>query len=66
MGYETLIIEKEENIAIVRLNRPPVNSLNARAYEEIYDAFCGLEKDESVKAIVLTANGDKALRQVSM
>lgn len=60
MDYETLTIEKEENIAVLRLNRPPVNSLNAKAYEEIYDAFCRLEKDDKVKAIVLTATGDKA------
>jgi enoyl-CoA hydratase len=60
MDYETLSIEKEENIAIVKLNRPPVNSLNTKAYKDIYDAFCNLEKDESVKAIVLTGSGDKA------
>ena len=54
MNYETLLVEKEENIAIVKLNRPPVNSLNVKAYQEIYDVFCDLEKDESVKAIVLT------------
>jgi enoyl-CoA hydratase len=60
MNYETLSIEKGENIAVVKLNRPPVNSLNAKAYQEIYDVFCDLEKDESVKAIVLTGSGDKA------
>jgi len=60
MNYETLTVEKEENIALVRLNRPPVNSLNAKAYKEIYDAFCELEKDDSIKAIILTATGDKA------
>lgn len=60
MNYETLTIEKDENIAIVRLNRPPVNSLNAKAYNEIYDAFCELEKDDKIKSIVLTATGDKA------
>jgi enoyl-CoA hydratase len=58
--YETLTVEKGEGIAIVRLNRPPVNSLNVRAYGDIYDVFCELEKDESVKAVVLTAAGDKA------
>jgi enoyl-CoA hydratase len=60
MAYETLIVEKEEGIAIVKLNRPPVNSLNAKAYDEIYDAFCELEKDDSVGAIVVTAAGEKA------
>jgi enoyl-CoA hydratase len=60
MAYETLIVEKEAGIAIVKLNRPPVNSLNTRAYSELYDAFCDLEKDESVGAIVLTGAGEKA------
>jgi enoyl-CoA hydratase len=40
MAYESLILEKEDGIAIVKLNRPPVNSLNVQAYQEIYDAFC--------------------------
>jgi enoyl-CoA hydratase len=60
MSYETILLEKEENIAVVKLNRPPVNSLNTKAYNEIYDAFCELEKDESVRAIVITATGEKA------
>jgi enoyl-CoA hydratase len=60
MAYETLIVEKEEGIAVVKLNRPPVNSLNTKAYTELYDAFCELEKDDSVKAIVLTGAGEKA------
>jgi enoyl-CoA hydratase/carnithine racemase len=37
MDYETLLVEKEGNVAVVKLNRPPVNSLNAKAYQEIYD-----------------------------
>ncbi|MGD0228925.1 MAG: enoyl-CoA hydratase-related protein [Syntrophorhabdales bacterium] len=59
MAYESLLIEKEEGVAIVRLNRPPVNSLNVKAYEEIHDAFCELEKDDSVRAIIFTAVGEK-------
>jgi len=60
MDYETVLVEKGENIAVIKLNRPPVNSLNVRAYQDIYDVFCDLEKDDSVKAIVLTSSGDKA------
>lgn len=60
MAYETLLVEKEGNVAIVKLNRPPVNSLNVKAYGDIYNAFCELEKDPEVKAIVLTGAGDKA------
>lgn len=60
MSYETLVVEREEKIAVVKLNRPPVNSLNAKVYLEIYDAFCEIEKDQSIKAIVLTSAGEKA------
>lgn len=60
MAYETLIVEKEDGIAIVKLNRPPVNSLNAKAYSDIYEAFCELEKDDAVGAIVVTGSGEKA------
>jgi enoyl-CoA hydratase len=60
MSYETLQVEKDGNIAVVKLNRPPVNSLNVKAYGEIYEVFCELEKDESVKAIIITGSGEKA------
>ena len=60
MAYETLLIEKEGSVAIVKINRPPVNSLNTTAYSELYDAFSQLEKDESVNAILLTGAGEKA------
>ncbi len=59
MAYETLIVEKEEGIAIVKLNRPPANPLNAQLYGELYDAFCELENDDSVGAVILTGTGEK-------
>ena len=60
MAYETLIVEKAEGVAVVKLNRPPVNSLNFTAYAELYGAFCELEADETVNAIILTGAGQKA------
>ena len=60
MAYATLLIEKEGTVAIVKINRPPVNSLNAAAYQDLYDAFCELEKDDTVNAILLTGAGEKA------
>ena len=60
MGYETLLIEKEGAVAVVKINRPPVNSLNVAAYVDIYSAFSELERDEGVNAIVLTGAGEKA------
>ncbi len=60
MAYETLIIEKEAPIGIIKLNRPPVNPLSVKLYLELYDAVCEFEKDDEVGAIIITGNGDKA------
>lgn len=59
MAFEFLLIEKEEGVAVVKLNRPPANPLNAQVYSELYDAFCELEDDDSVGAIILTGSGDE-------
>ncbi|HNS15592.1 MAG TPA: enoyl-CoA hydratase-related protein [Syntrophorhabdaceae bacterium] len=60
MGYETLIIEREEPVGIIKLNRPPVNPLSVKLYHELYDAVCEFENDDAIGAIIITGNGDKA------
>ncbi len=60
MGYETIIVTKEEGLGVVTLNRPPVNPLNIKSYHEIYDAICELDKDPEVGALVFTGGGEKA------
>lgn len=60
MAYETLLAEKEEGIAFVKLNRPPVNLLSAKSYTELYDVFSELDEDDSVNVIILTGAGDKS------
>ena len=60
MSYETLLLDKQGPVAVLKMNRPPVNPLNIKLYLEMYDALCELEKDESVAAIVITGAGEKA------
>jgi enoyl-CoA hydratase len=60
MSYETLLIEKQGPVALIKMNRPPVNPLNVKLYLELYDMLCELEKDESIAAIVITGAGEKA------
>ncbi len=60
MSYETLLLEKQGPVALIKMNRPPVNPLNIKLYLEMYDMLCELEKDESVAAIVITGAGEKA------
>lgn len=60
MGFETISIEKVENICVLRLNRPPVNALSEKVYLELYQALEGIEKDDGTEALVVTASGEKA------
>ncbi len=58
--YNTLLVEKKGNYAVVTLNRPKaLNALNAELMSELNSAIEALDKDASVGCIVLTGN-DKA------
>lgn len=60
MAYETLIVEIEDYVALVRLNRPEaLNALNARLMHELADAMASLDGNDQVRCIVLTGS-DKA------
>ena len=57
MAYETLIIEHEEPILIIRLNRPnALNALNSKLLEELNNALTEADKNNSVRTIVLTGS----------
>jgi enoyl-CoA hydratase len=58
---ENILIEKQENIAIVTINRPTkLNALNKATIEELHTAFNELNKDTNTKVIILTGSGEKA------
>ncbi len=58
--YNTLLVEKKGNYAVITLNRPKaLNALNAELMRELHDAVETLGKDTSVGCIVLTGS-DKA------
>lgn len=55
MSYKTLLYEKESNVGIVTLNRPSsLNALSFKMQEELMLVFEEMEKDEDVKAVILT------------
>ena len=60
MAYETIILEKKERIATLTLNRPPMNPLNRRMYEELGKASEELNADPEVKVVIITGAGEKA------
>jgi methylglutaconyl-CoA hydratase len=58
MDYQTLEISVAAKVATVTLNRPDVrNAFNEAAIAELALAFDELGRDETVRAIVLAANG---------
>lgn len=60
MAYETLIVEVDDHVATIRLNRPEaLNALNSRLLEELSAALGKLDGEERVRAIVITGS-DKA------
>jgi enoyl-CoA hydratase/carnithine racemase len=53
----SVAVVKDGEIATVALNRGRVNALNEHMVEELTETFQGLEKDETVKAVILTGSG---------
>lgn len=60
MNNNILICEIENNIAVVTINRPPVNPLNSEVFKLISEKFDELDANDDVRAIVLTGSGEKA------
>lgn len=61
MNYENLLIEKENKIALITINRPQsLNALNANTISELSDAVGKLEQDAEVRVIILTGSGEKS------
>ena len=61
MNYNNILIETEEKIAVLTINRPnQLNALNSETIAELSNAFKSLEADNNVKAIIIIGSGEKA------
>ena len=61
MNFENILLSQKEALAIITINRPKkLNALNKTTIEELHEAFQVLDKDSSVKVIVITGSGEKA------
>jgi len=57
MSFETLIVERDEAVTLIRLNRPQaLNALNSRLLQELAQALDEAEADEAVRCLVLTGS----------
>ena len=61
MTLDHLLLEKQDKIAWVSINRPKkLNALNQAVLAELNSLFLALNEDENVRVIVLTGSGEKA------
>jgi len=59
MAYVNLIVEREENVGKITLNRPPANPINFAVLSELDMVLTEWERDKSVRAIIVTGAGER-------
>jgi enoyl-CoA hydratase len=61
MNYKNIILNIENSIAVLTLNRTDkLNALNVGTLKEVYSAFIDLSNNNDVKAVIITGSGEKA------
>jgi len=57
MSFQTIILEKQDAVALIRLNRPEaLNALNAQVLADITAALDDVEADAAIRCIVVTGS----------
>ncbi len=61
MNYANILLDREDGVGIVTLNRPEVlNAMNRALSAELADAVKVLDADDSIGCIVITGAGERA------
>src|SRR5918998_1257715 len=61
MPYEYILVEKEQGVAILTMNRlDKLNAMNRQLSSELHDAVKQMEADETIGCIVITGAGERA------
>jgi enoyl-CoA hydratase len=61
MQYPELIVEKNDDIIILKINRPEaLNALNKRVFDALDSFFTEHHDDMNVKGVVISGSGEKA------
>jgi enoyl-CoA hydratase/carnithine racemase len=59
--FETVIYEKQDNVASITLNRPQaLNAYNIKMRDELYEVLGAVRDDSDVRVIILKGAGEKA------
>lgn len=58
MAYKNIIVEKKNNVGLIKINRPKVlNALDRDTVKELLNAVTELEGDQNIGAVILTGEG---------
>ena len=61
MSYQNILLEQNEAIATITINRPSkLNALNKETLEELHEAILDAEENNSIRVVIITGSGDKA------
>jgi enoyl-CoA hydratase/carnithine racemase len=61
MVYEYILVEQEQGVAILTLNRPEqLNAMSRQLTDELHDAVMQMSADEAIGCLVLTGAGERA------
>ncbi|MFE8700426.1 enoyl-CoA hydratase [Cytobacillus sp. FJAT-54145] len=55
-----LHVEKENHLAVITIDNPPLNVLSKAVFKELHEVFSELESDQEVVAVVVTGAGNQA------
>ena len=57
---KNIVYDKDDGVAKITVNRPPLNVLNVQTLREISKALEDVGKDDGIKVLVITGEGEKA------
>jgi enoyl-CoA hydratase/carnithine racemase len=61
MAYEYILVEQEDGVGIVTLNRPDkLNAMNRKLAAELREAVKAFDADDQIGCIIMTGAGEKA------
>ena len=59
MKLDNVTLEVKDNIGTITINRPPANSWSLAALEDFEKALDAVEKDNSIRVVIVTGAGEK-------
>lgn len=61
MTYETILVEQQDAVTLITINRPQaLNALNSQVLRDLSAAFAAYDADPTQRCAVLTGSGEKA------